>query len=330
MSLPTRKIGSSDVPYPGLGCMSMTAFYSPHLTSEERNHAVLKTAFDAGCRHWDTANVYTGNEVMLGNAIKVLGIDRSDLFLATKFGLTFQDGNLLSNGKPDYVRSCLEQSLKSLQTDYIDLYYLHRVDANTPIEETVTALKEAQDAGKISHIGLSECSAATLRRASKVAKIAAVQVEYSMWETFIETSGVLDACKELGVAVVAYSPLGRGLLTGQIKSRSDIDHVDARLTMPRFSEENFPKNLELVEMVKAFAAKKGCTPGQLALAWVHAQWDDILAIPGTTRVEAVKENISSAHVRLSHVELAKIRMLLTSFTPSGDRYNAQMAALTNI
>ncbi|KZO93643.1 Aldo/keto reductase [Calocera viscosa TUFC12733] len=330
MSLPTRKIGFADVPYPGLGCMSMTAFYSPHLTSEARNHAVLKAAFDAGCRHWDTANVYTGNEVMLGNAIKVLGIDRKELFLATKFGLTFEGGNLVSNGKPEYAKACLEQSLENLQTDYIDLFYLHRVDAQTPIEETVKALKQAQEAGKIRYIGLSECSAATLRRASAVAKISAVQMEYSMWETSIETSGLLDACKELGVAVVAYSPLGRGLLTGQIKSRSDIDPADGRLTMPRFSEDNFPKNLELVDLVKEFAAKKGCTPGQLALAWVHAQWDHVLAIPGTTRVEALEENIASVKVVLSKEELTQIRILLETFTPSGDRYNEQMAALSNI
>lgn len=308
----------------------MTAFYSPHLTTEDKNHALLKAAFDAGCRHWDSANVYTGNEAMIGRGIKALGIDRKELFLATKFGLTFDGKNLVSNGKPEYVNACLEQSRKDLQTDYIDLYYLHRVDANTPIEETVKAIDEARAAGKIRYIGLSECSASTLRRACKIVKIDAVQMEYSMWETSIETTGMLDACKELGVAIVAYSPLGRGLLTGQIKSRADLDPKDGRLMMPRFSEENFSKNLELVEMVKQFAAKKGCTAGQLALAWVHAQWDGILAMPGTTRVEALKENIASVHVSLSKDELAEIRKLLSSFTPSGDRYNAQMATLVNI
>ncbi|KZT51428.1 Aldo/keto reductase [Calocera cornea HHB12733] len=332
MSLPTRKIGKDDVPYPGLGTMGMSAFYDG-AGKTESNLAVLKAAYDTGCRFWDTADIYGNNhmgenEQLLAKAFKEGGVKREDIFLATKFGNYRGPDGFRIVGTPEYVASAIDKSLADLQLPFVDLYYQHRVDKNTPIEETVGAMLKLKEAGKIRYIGLSECSEATLRRASKVAKIDAVQIEYSLWETSIETNGILDACKELGITIVAYSPLGRGMLTGAIKSRADLSPTDFRYHAPRFSEENFPKNLELVEKIKAFAAKKGCTAAQLALAWVHAQWEGIIAIPGTTRLEGLKENLGSVNVKLTAEELKEIRALLDSFVVGGERYPAfAMAAL---
>ncbi|KZO93640.1 Aldo/keto reductase [Calocera viscosa TUFC12733] len=341
MSLPTRKIGNADVPYPGLGTMGMSAFYDG-AGKTESNLTVLKAAYDSGCRFWDTADMYGNhhmgeNEQLLAKAFKEGGVKREDIFLGTysssttKFGnFRAPDGTRSIIGTPAYVASAIDKSLADLQVPFVDLYYQHRVDKNTPIEETVGAMQKLKEAGKIRHIGLSECSAETLRRASKVAKVDAVQWEYSLWETSIETNGVLEACKELGITLVAYSPLGRGMLTGKLKSRADLSPTDFRYHSPRFSEENFPKNLELVDKITAFAEKKGCTPAQLALAWVHAQWEGIIAIPGTTRLEGLKENIGSVGVELTDEELKEVRVLLDSFVVQGDRYPAAAMASLNV
>lgn len=331
MSLPTRKIGSDSVPVPGLGTMGMSFSYAT-AHNEENNLKVLKAAHELGCRLWDTADIYGDNfmgenEQLLAKAFKS-GVPRKDIFLCSKFGNYRGPNNERAViGTPEYVKSAIEKTLANLEQPFVDLYYQHRVDKNTPIEGTVKAMNELKEAGKIRYIGLSECSAATLRRACAVAKVDAVQIEYSLWETSIERNGVLDACKELGVALIAYSPLGRGLLSGNIRSRKDLEG-DSRLNHPRFSEENFPKNLELVDELKKLAQKKGCTASQLALAWVQAQWEGVIAIPGTTRLEGLKENIASNEVKFSAEELKEIRNILDSFKVAGDRYPAvQMAAL---
>jgi len=330
MSLPTRKIGNASVPIPGWGLMGFSAFYSSDKTDEEVI-PVFKVAHEAGCHMWDTADIYSRsglgqNERLVAKAIKALNIPRKDIFLCTKFALA---PDFTIHGEPEYVKEAIERSLKALDTDYVDLYYQHRVDPKTPIEVTVKAMQELKEAGKIKHIGLSECSADTLRRASKVAKIDAVQWEYSLWETSVETNGVLDACKELGITLVAYSPLGRGMLSGKFKKRSDLPKDDWRLTVPRFSEENFPKNIQLIDQLSAFAKTKGCTPGQLALAWIHAQWEGIIAIPGTTRAEALEENIGSAKVSLTAEELKEIRSVLDQFPVAGTRYDEGMMSAVN-
>ncbi|KZO93624.1 Aldo/keto reductase [Calocera viscosa TUFC12733] len=332
MSLPTRKIGNASVPIPGWGCMGFTALYSTIKTDEDFI-PVFKAAYDAGCRMWDTADVYGRkgmgeNERLIAKAIKELDIPREDIFLCTKFAALagFQG----VRGDPEYVHQACEASLKALNTDYIDLYYQHRVDPKTPIEDTVRAMKELQDAGKVKHLGLSECSATTLRRACKIAKIDAVQIEYSLFETSVETNGILDVCRELGITFVAYSPLGRGFLTGRFQSRADLASDDWRLTQPRFSEENFPKNVELVSKVAAMAKAKGCTPGQLALAWIFAQGENVLAIPGTTRKEALLENVGCTKVQLTKEDLAEIRKVLDQFPVAGTRYPDYAMGTVNI
>jgi len=331
MSLPTRKIGDTAVPIPGWGLMGFSAFYSTEKTDEDFI-PVFKIGYEAGCRMWDTADIYSReglgqNERLVAKAMKTLKIPRKDVFLCTKFAFT-PDWQI--RGDPEYIKQAIERSLKDLEMDYVDLYYQHRVDPKTPIEVTVKALQELKEAGKIKHIGLSECSADTLRRAAKVATIAAVQWEYSLWETSVETNGILDVCKELGITLVAYSPLGRGMLSCKFKSRSDLDPSDFRYTNPRFSDENFPKNLELVDQLSAFAKNKGCTASQLALAWVHAQWDGIIAIPGTTRAEALEENIGSANVSLTAEELKQIRAVLDQFPVAGTRYDEGSLSAVNI
>ncbi|KZT55737.1 Aldo/keto reductase [Calocera cornea HHB12733] len=332
MSLPTRKIGDISVPIPGWGCMGLSALYATDKKDDDFL-PVFKAAYDAGVRMWDTADVYGRdglgeNERLIGWAMKKLGISREDIFLCTKFAVLAGFAGV--RGDPEYVHQACEASLKALGTDYIDLYYQHRVDPKTPIEETVRALKELQDAGKIRHIGLSECSESTLRRACKIAKIDAVQIEYSLFETSVETNGVLDACKELGVTFVGYSPLGRGFLTGKFQRRSDLPADDWRLGIPRFSEENFPKNIELVHKVAEMAKAKGCTTGQLALAWIFAQGENVLAIPGTTRKEALLENVGCTKVALTKEDLDEIRKILDQFPVSGTRYPAYAMGGVNL
>ncbi|PKK64122.1 Aldo/keto reductase [Rhizophagus irregularis] len=227
-------------------------------------------------------------------------------------------------GKPEYVRQACENSLKRLGVDYIDLYYQHRVDPNTPIEDTVGALAELVKEGKIKYIGLSECSAKTLRRAYKVHPIAAVQMEYSPWTLDIEKNGMLEACRELGVTIVAYSPLGRGFLTGKFKSIDDFEPNDYRRTVPRFQGENFNKNLELVKKFNEFAIKKGVTAGQLCLSWVLAQGDDFVTIPGTKRVKYLEENFEAGKIQLSPEEISEVRKIIDSIEIVGDRSNERI------
>lgn len=245
------------------------------------------------------------------------------MFLCTKFGFVLGPNGEVQgvSGKPEYIRQACEKSLKRLGIDCIDLYYQHRVDPNTPIEDTVGALAELVKEGKIRYIGLSECSAENLRRAYKVHPIAAVQMEYSPWTLEIETNGIMEACRELGVTIVAYSPLGRGFLTGRYKSIDDFEPDDFRRTVPRFQGENFDKNLELVRKFEEFASKKGVTSSQLCLAWVLAQGDDIVAIPGTKKVKYLEENFEATKIHLSSEESSEIRQIINSIKITGTRYD---------
>ncbi|KIW35163.1 uncharacterized protein PV07_01877 [Cladophialophora immunda] len=323
--LPTRKLGKNgpEVTALGFGLMGLSAYYGKPKPDEER-YAILDHAYEAGELFWDSADIYGDNEDLLGRWFQRNPGKRDHIFLATKFGNVVdpKTGARLVKNEPEYIRAACDKSLKRLGVDHIDLYYCHRVQANQPIEITVKAMKELQDAGKVKYLGLSECSAETLRRACKVAHIDALQIEYSPFSMDIESPqiGLLKACRELGVAVVAYSPLGRGFLTGGIRSRADFEEGDFRTFAPRFSEENFPKNLKLVDDIKAIADEKGCTPGQLVLAFLMAQGDDIFPIPGTTRIKNFDENMGSLKVKITSEENAKIRKVIDAAEVHGARY----------
>ncbi|KAJ6517517.1 Aldo keto reductase [Mycena vitilis] len=278
----TRKIGESTFPGVGFGLMGLSSGYGA-IESDEERFKVLDAAYIAGCTFWDTADAYGDNEELIGKWFKRTG-KRDDIFLCTKFGFT---PSYAINGTPEYVKTAAESSLKKLGVDHIDLYYLHRADVKTPIEHTVAAMAEFVKAGKVKHLGLSEVSADTLRRAHAVHPIAAVQVEYSPFTHDIEDPkiGLLTTARELGVKIVAYSPLGRGLLTGQYNSPDDFEDGDFR---PRYSAANFPNILKLADGLKAIGAKyNDATAGQVALAWVLAQGDDVIPIPGTTKNKAL-------------------------------------------
>ncbi|HEU4975203.1 MAG TPA: aldo/keto reductase [Baekduia sp.] len=307
-----------EVSQEGLGCMGMSEFYGT--ADEGEAIATIHRALELGVTFLDTADMYGPftNEQLVGRAIA----DRRDrVVLATKFGnVRGEDGSFLGiSGKPDYVRSACDASLRRLGVDHIDLYYQHRVDQTVPIEETVGAMQELVEAGKVRHLGLSEASPETIRRAHAVHPITALQTEYSLWTRDPE-DGVLPTVRELGIGFVAYSPLGRGFLSGTIRTPDDLPEGDFRRRNPRFQGENFRRNLELVEAVRAIAEEKGATPGQLALAWVMAQGEDIVPIPGTKRVPYLEENVAATGIELTDADMDRIDDVAPHGATAGDRY----------
>ncbi len=325
-----RKLGSQglEVSAIGLGCMGMSAFYGSRDDTESR--ATLDRAVDLGVTFLDTADAYGPhtNEVLVGAAIAG---KRDKIVLATKFGIRLDPNDPAGrriSGSPDYVRDACDASLKRLGVDHIDLYYQHRVDQTVPIEDTIGAMAELVTAGKVRYLGMSEAGPNTLRRACKVHPITALQTEYSLWTRDPE-DGVLAACRELGIGFVAYSPLGRGFLTGRFRSVEDFDADDYRRHSPRFQGENFAKNLALVDLVGALAKAKGITPSQLALAWVMAQGEDIVPIPGTKQRARLEENAAAADVVLTPQDLAQIDAITPKGAAAGERYPSTMMKLVN-
>lgn len=329
--LPQRKIGSDSVPAIGLGLAGMSfgyKFNEDPVEAEKKHLEVLTRAADAGETFWDTSDFYGTNEELIGKWFKLTG-RRKEIFLATKFGVLIDPNTKKGaiRGDRDYVRQCIEGSLKRLGTDYVDLYCQHRVDKNTRIEDTVAALAELVKEGKVRYIGLSECSANTIRRAHAVHPISVVQMEYTLISREIEDQEVKvkQTCDELGIAIVSYSPLGRGLLTGKI-TRDNLLEGDMRFVIPRFSEENIGHNKAVVDKIAQIAEKKGCTSAQLALAWLLKQGDNVIPIPGTRQLKHLEENLGALKVNLNDDEVNELRTLVKPEDVKGTRYYPSIEA----
>ncbi|KAK3934692.1 NADP-dependent oxidoreductase domain-containing protein [Diplogelasinospora grovesii] len=328
VSLPTRRLGNNgpQISAVGLGLMGLSLAYGT-IGSDEERFAILDRAWELGCTNWDTSDMYGDSEELLGKWFRLHPERRADIFLASKFGIkggVKEDGSVEFgvDTTPEYARQACERSLKRLGVDSVDLYYIHRLDPHTPVEKAMQVLAELKKEGKIKAIGMSECSSASVRRAYKIAPVDAVQVEYNPWQLDIENetgTNLLATCRELGITVFAYSPLGRGFLTGQIRSLADFEPEDFRRMIPRFSEENFPKNLQLVDKFQSMAAKKGCTSSQLALAWLMAQGEDIIPIPGTKKIKYLEENISALKIVLTSEEEGEIRAEIEKIEVAGHR-----------
>ncbi|XP_049387100.1 auxin-induced protein PCNT115 isoform X3 [Solanum stenotomum] len=328
------KLGSEglEVSAQGLGCMGMSAFYGPPKPEPEMIE-LIHHAINSGVTLLDTSDVYGPytNEILIGNALK--GGMRERAVLATKFGIVLGDekkaeGKREVHGNPAYVRSACEASLKRLDVDCIDLYYQHRIDTRVPIEVTVGELKKLVEEGKIKYIGLSEASASTIRRAHAVHPITAVQLEWSLWSRDVEEE-IIPTCRELGIGIVAYSPLGRGFLSSGPKLLEELSNEDYRKHLPRFQAENLEHNKKLYERICQMAAKKGCTPSQLALAWVHHQGNDVCPIPGTTKIENFNQNIGALSVKLTSEDMAELESIASANAVQGDRYIPGMSTFKN-
>ncbi|KAL5542899.1 hypothetical protein UlMin_010609 [Ulmus minor] len=323
------KLGSQglEVSAQGLGCMGMSAFYGPAKPDSDMI-ALIHHAINAGVTFLDTSDVYGPftNEILLGKAL--IGGVREKVELATKFGAVFADGKFEVRGDPGYVRAACEASLKRLDVDCIDLYYQHRIDTRVPIEVTAGELKKLVEEGKIKYIGLSEASASTIRRAHAVHPITAVQLEWSLWSRDVEEE-VIPTCRELEIGIVAYSPLGHGFLSSGSNLIENLSDGDSRKLMPRFQAENVETNKTIFERVNEMAARKGCTPAQLALAWVHHQGDDVCPIPGTTKIENLNQNIGALSVKLTPEELDELESFAFADVVKGDRHDANVPTWKN-
>src|ERR1700722_6142002 len=329
-SVAFRPLGRSELTVSalGLGCMGMSFAYGP--TDEAESLRVLRRYLELGGNFLDTAEIYGPypNEQLLGRFLR--DVPRDSVVVATKFAFRLDANNVRTlDGSPANVRRACDASLGRLGLDVIDLFYQHRVDPKGPIEDTVGAMSELVTAGKGRALGLSEANPETLRRAAKTYPIAALQSEYSLWSREVSTNGVLSTCRELGISFVPYSPLGRGFLTGAIQKLSDLDSTDWRRTNPRFAEEAFQNNLKLAEAVKELAAKKGCTPAQFALAWVLAQGNDLIPIPGTKRLRYLEDNMAALQVQLSESDLEGTDERFRQLTIAGERYTPEMMAMVD-
>lgn len=323
-----RSVGNTGVTVSamGLGCMALSGTYRP--SDDDSGVSLVHRAIELGVTHLDTSNAYGWghNETLLGRA---LAGRRDQVFLASKFGQAMEDGKRVVHGEPQYVRDSCDQSLARLKTDYIDLYYIHRVDPTVPVEETVGAMAGLVAAGKVRHLGISEAAPATIRRAHAVHPLAAVQTEYSLWTRFAEEE-IFGVCDELGISYVAYAPIGRGFLSGEIKGTEDLDETDRRRQHPRFAQENIDHNKLMLQALQDVAVNHGISPSQVALAWLLAQRDFLLPIPGTTSISHLEENVAATAVTLTDEELALLSETFDPARTAGDRYPTAALAKVQI